>query len=54
MTTILVTGATGTVGSEVVKQFVSSSSSLDNRDDIIIRAAVHSQNKADTFKQYNK
>jgi FlaA1/EpsC-like NDP-sugar epimerase len=53
MTTILVTGATGTVGSEVVKQFVSSSSSLDNRDDIIIRAAK-SQNKADTFKQYNK
>jgi uncharacterized protein YbjT (DUF2867 family) len=41
MTTILVTGATGTVGSEVVKQLVSSSSSSD--DDIIIRAAIHSQ-----------
>jgi len=37
MTTILVTGATGTVGSEVIKQLVSSSSSSDN--DIIIRAA---------------
>ena len=48
MTTILVTGATGTVGSEVVKQLVSSS---DNNN-IIIRAAIHSQNKADNFKQY--
>jgi uncharacterized protein YbjT (DUF2867 family) len=50
MTTILVTGATGTVGSEVVKQIVSSSSSSDN--DIIIRAAIHSQNKTDNFKEY--
>jgi uncharacterized protein YbjT (DUF2867 family) len=53
MTTILVTGATGTVGSEVVKQLLSSSSSSsssDNNKDIIIRAAIHSQNKADTFK----
>jgi uncharacterized protein YbjT (DUF2867 family) len=50
MTTILVTGATGTVGSEVVKQLVSSSSSSDN--DIIIRAAIHSQNKTDNFKEY--
>jgi len=48
MTTILVTGATGTVGSEVVKQLVSSS---DNNN-ITIRAAIHSQNKADNFKQY--
>ena len=53
--TILVTGATGTVGSEVVKQIVSSSwsSSLD-KNDIIIKAAIHSQNKADNFIQYNK
>jgi uncharacterized protein YbjT (DUF2867 family) len=48
VSTILVTGATGTVGSEVVKQLVSSSS--DNNKDIIIRAAIHSQNKADNFK----
>jgi uncharacterized protein YbjT (DUF2867 family) len=54
MTTILVTGATGTVGSELVKQLVSSSSSSDNRDDVIIRAAIHSQNKVDAFKQYHK
>ena len=51
--TILVTGATGTVGSEVVKQLVSSSSSSDHNN-IVIRAAVHSQDKADKFKQYNK
>jgi uncharacterized protein YbjT (DUF2867 family) len=52
MTTILVTGATGTgtVGSEEVKQLVSSSSSSDN--DIIIRVAIHSQNKIDNFKEY--
>ena len=50
MTTILVTGATGTVGSEVVKKLVSSSSS-DN--DIIIRVvAIQSQNKIDNFKEY--
>src|ERR671930_267920 len=53
MSTILVTGATGTVGSEVVKQLVSSSSSSSDNNDIIIRAAFHSQNKADIFKQYN-
>jgi uncharacterized protein YbjT (DUF2867 family) len=51
--TILVTGATGTVGSEVVKQLVLSSSS-SYKNDIIIKAAIHSQNKADNFKQYNK
>jgi len=45
--TILVTGATGTVGSEVVKQLVYSGQN-------IIRAAVHSQNKADKFKGDNK
>jgi uncharacterized protein YbjT (DUF2867 family) len=50
MTTILVTGATGTVGSELIKQLVSSSSS-DN--DIIIRVvAIQSQNKIDNFKEY--
>jgi uncharacterized protein YbjT (DUF2867 family) len=55
MSTILVTGATGTVGSEVVKQLVSSSSSSsssDNNKGIIVRAAIHSQNKADNFKDY--
>jgi uncharacterized protein YbjT (DUF2867 family) len=51
-TTILVTGSTGTVGSEVVKRLASvvSSSSGDN---ISIRAAVHSQNKADPLKQFD-
>ena len=49
--TILVTGATGTVGSEVVKELVSSS--LD-KNETIIKAAIHSENKADYFKQYNK
>ena len=52
--TILVIGATGTVGSEVVKQIVSSSSSSSSDQNVIIRAAIHSQNKADKFKQYNK
>jgi uncharacterized protein YbjT (DUF2867 family) len=46
--TILVTGATGTVGSEVVKQLVSSFSSSSGQN--IIRAAVHSQNNADKFR----
>jgi uncharacterized protein YbjT (DUF2867 family) len=49
-TTILVTGATGTVGSEVVKQLVSSYYSDRNN----IRAAIHSQNKADKFKRNYK
>ena len=47
---ILITGATGTVGSEVVKQLLASSSSSDHN---LIRAAVHSQNKSDNFKQYD-
>jgi|SRR6188472_210452 len=51
MSTILVTGATGIVGSEVVKQLISSSSSSSDND-IIIRAAIHSQNKSDNFKEY--
>ena len=49
---ILVTGATGTVGSEIVKQFVTLSSSSDHNN--IIRAAVHSKDKADKFRQYGK
>ena len=48
--TILVTGATGTVGSEVVKQLTSSG----QRGQSVIRAAVHTQNKADKFKSDNK
>ena len=47
--TILVTGATGTVGSEVVKQLTSISSSSGHK----IRAAVHSKNKADKLKQFD-
>jgi uncharacterized protein YbjT (DUF2867 family) len=43
-TTILVTGATGTVGSEVVKQLVSISPSSPRYN---VRAAAHSQNKTD-------
>jgi uncharacterized protein YbjT (DUF2867 family) len=51
-TTILVTGATGTVGSEVVRQLTSQSSfpSSGTR----VRAAVHSQNKADKFRHENR
>ena len=48
--TILVTGATGTVGSEVVKQLLASSSSSDHN---LIRAAVHSQNKAHSVTHNN-
>jgi uncharacterized protein YbjT (DUF2867 family) len=51
---ILVTGATGTVGSEVVKQLVSSFTSSSSLDQSVIRAAVHSQNKADKFSQYGE
>jgi uncharacterized protein YbjT (DUF2867 family) len=43
--TILVTGSTGTVGSEVVKQLASSGQR--------IKAAVHTQNKADKFRDNN-
>ena len=43
--TILVTGATGTVGSEVVKQL------SQRKENISIRAAIHSQNRADNLKQ---
>ncbi len=44
--TILVTGATGTVGSEVVKQL-----SKEDKKDTNIRAAIHSQNKVDNLEQ---
>jgi uncharacterized protein YbjT (DUF2867 family) len=53
-TIILVTGATGTVGSEVVKQLVSSISSPSSSGQNVIRAAVHSQTKADKFRQYDE
>jgi uncharacterized protein YbjT (DUF2867 family) len=52
--TVLVTGATGTVGNEVVKQLVASSLPSSHSDrHVIIKAAIHSQGKADTFKQYD-
>jgi uncharacterized protein YbjT (DUF2867 family) len=44
---ILVTGATGTVGNEVVKHLAAISSS-----DYNIRAAVHSKNKSDQLRQF--
>ena len=47
---ILVTGATGTVGSEVVRQLTSISSSSDYNNNI--RAAVHGQNKVDKLEQF--
>jgi uncharacterized protein YbjT (DUF2867 family) len=50
-TAILVTGATGTVGSEVVKRLTSPSSlSSGSR----VRAAVHSKDKADKLRNENK
>ncbi|MGB8033984.1 MAG: NAD(P)H-binding protein, partial [Nitrososphaeraceae archaeon] len=45
--TILVTGATGTVGSEVVKQLLSAKGQKE--EDIIIKAAAHSANDS-TFR----
>ena len=53
-TIILVTGATGTVGSEVVNQLVSSISSPASSGQSVIRAAVHSQNNADKVRQYGE
>jgi uncharacterized protein YbjT (DUF2867 family) len=47
---ILVTGATGTVGSELVKQLTSPSPSSGIR----VRAAIHSQNKVEEFRRNNK
>jgi uncharacterized protein YbjT (DUF2867 family) len=46
--TILVTGATGTVGSEVVKQL--SSDALNYN----IKAGIHSIENADRVKQYDR
>jgi uncharacterized protein YbjT (DUF2867 family) len=43
---ILVTGATGSVGSELVKQLKPSSSGHE-----VVRAGVHSQDKVDRFKR---
>lgn len=51
-TTILVTGATGTVGSEVVKQLISRES-LEHSNHRI-RASVHSRNKSGRFEFRNK
>ena len=52
--TVLVIGATGTIGNEVVKQLVASSSpSSPSYQNVIIKAATHSQDKADVFKQYD-
>jgi uncharacterized protein YbjT (DUF2867 family) len=45
--TILVTGATGTVGSEVVNQLAAISSSSGYN----VRAAVHSKNKSNQLRQ---
>jgi uncharacterized protein YbjT (DUF2867 family) len=50
-TAILVTGATGTVGSEVVKQLTLPSSLSSG---IRVRAAVHSKDKADRLRDENK
>src|SRR3954449_1323759 len=51
-TAILVTGATGTVGSEVVKRLTSPSSSLSSGSRV--RAALHSKDKADKLRNENK
>ena len=45
--TILVTGATGTVGSEVVKQLLAAKGQRE--EDIIVKAAARSAND-DTFR----
>ena len=45
--TILVTGATGTVGNEIVKQLAAISSFSGHN----VRAAVHSKNKSDQLRQ---
>jgi FlaA1/EpsC-like NDP-sugar epimerase len=51
---ILVTGATGTVGSEVIRQLASIVSSSGYDNNIIIRAAIHEQNKVDKVGRYAK
>ena len=51
-TVILVTGATGTVGNEVVKQLTSSLQLLSSGSRV--RVAVHSKDKADRLREENK
>jgi uncharacterized protein YbjT (DUF2867 family) len=51
-TAILVTGATGTVRSDVVKRLTSPSSPLSSGSRV--RAAVHSKDKADKLRSENK
>jgi len=53
MTTILVTGATGTVGSELIKQ-LTSASLLPHSSGIKVRGAIHSQNRVEEFRQNNR
>src|SRR5215831_3143943 len=53
MTTILVTGATGTVGTELVKQ-LTSPSLLPRSSSIRVRGAIHSQKKVEEFGQNNR
>jgi NAD(P)H dehydrogenase (quinone) len=47
--TILVTGATGTLGSEVVKQLLSAKGQRGGEEAIIVKAAARSAND-DTFR----
>jgi nucleoside-diphosphate-sugar epimerase len=46
--TVLVTGATGTVGSEVVKHLAALTPSADYN----VKAAIHSKNKSDQLRQF--
>lgn len=54
MTRILVTGATGTVGSELVKQLTSSIPSFPSSSDIKVRGTIHSQNRVEEFRRNNR
>ena len=54
MTRILVAGATGTVGSELVKQLTSSPTLIPSSSDIKVRGAIHSQNKVEEFRKNNR
>ena len=54
MTRILVTGARGTVGSELIKQLTSSPSLLLATSDIKVRGAIHSPNKVEEFRKNNR
>lgn len=53
MTRILVTGATGTVGSELVKQLTSLPSLIPPSSDKV-RVAIHSANKVEEFRRNNR